>query len=206
VAATRLFVATRNAKKLRELAERLLGANVRLVGAGDVPGVPEVDETGATFEENAHLKAVSASLHTQMLSLADDSGLEVDALGGAPGVKSARYASTGPGNASDEANRAKLLVELAGVDAPRRTARFRCAIAVARGGKVLLQSTGTVEGRILSEERGDGGFGYDPLFVPTGFDRTFAEMTGAEKAAISHRARAIAALAPGLQRLLSALD
>lgn len=199
-----LLVATTNAKKLAELVELLAGAPVRIVGSGDVAGLPEVEESGITFEENAALKATSASAASGFLALADDSGLEVDALGGAPGVRSARYAAAegAAANASDAANRAKVLRELAGVPAARRTARFRCAIAVARDGKVVLRAAGAVEGTILERERGTGGFGYDPLFVPRGHDRTFAEMSSHEKAALSHRGRALAALRHGLLTLL----
>lgn len=198
-----LFVATTNRKKLRELIDLLSDLPVEVIGATDAHGLPDVAETGATFDENAALKAVSAARHTGMLSLADDSGLEVDALGGAPGVHSARFASTGGGNASDEANREKLILQLRGVPPARRTARFRCAIAIGRDGIVILRASGAVEGAILEAERGAGGFGYDPLFVASGQDRTFAEMSAAEKATLSHRARAIAALKPQLQQLLS---
>src|SRR5262245_30578719 len=205
----RLLVASGNPKKRRELMELLAGAPVEVIGPEVFPNLPDVEETGATFEANADLKAVSASAHAGILALADDSGLEVDALGGRPGVHSARYASEGAANASgtanaggaanasDEANRAKLLRELAGVPEERRTARFRCAIAVARGGKVVLRSAGAVEGRILEAERGSGGFGYDSLFVPRGHERTFAELSSQEKASLSHRGRALAALRPG---------
>jgi XTP/dITP diphosphohydrolase len=189
-----LLVATTNKKKLVEIEEALRGLDVELRTLADVKGAPEVDETGATFEENAALKAAALSTHSGLLTLADDSGLEVDALGGKPGVHSARYASAGPGNASDAANRAKLLTELAGVPTARRTARFRCAIAVARGGDVVLRSEGAVEGTILTEERGAGGFGYDPLFVPEGLDKTFGELPAAVKQSVSHRGRALRAL------------
>lgn len=187
--------------------ELLAGAPFEIVGAGDIsPPLPEIEETGATFDENAALKAQAASLHSGMLTLADDSGLEVDALGGSPGVLSARYATDNNKNASDGANRKKLLFALRDVSAPARSARFRCAIAVARGGKVILTSTGAVEGNIIETERGTGGFGYDPLFVPSGFDRTFAEMSTSEKAAISHRARALASLKPRLVELILTLS
>jgi XTP/dITP diphosphohydrolase len=197
-----LLVASGNPKKRRELAELLARAPVEIVGIEAFPNFPEIEETGATFEANADLKALAASRHAGILALADDSGLEVDALAGAPGVRSARYASEGPGNATDEANRAKLLRELEGIPNDRRTARFRCAISVALGGKVVLQTSGVVEGRILGAERGAGGFGYDPLFVPAGHARTFAEMDSQEKAALSHRGRALADLRPRLLALL----
>lgn len=199
-----LFVASTNKKKLAELLKLLDGAPVRLVNPADITNLPEVEETGETFEANAQLKAVSASLATGMLALADDSGLEVGALRGAPGVRSARYASTGPENASDEANRNKLLLALRGVPAAERTARFRCAIAVAFAEIVVIRAAGVVEGSITTEERGAGGFGYDPLFVPFGFTKTFAEMEAAEKAHISHRGRALAELKPRLLEYLTA--
>jgi XTP/dITP diphosphohydrolase len=209
-----LLIATTNAKKLAELEEALAGLPVRLVGLDSFAGLAEVAETGATFEENAALKAVGVASQAFMLTLADDSGLEVDALDGRPGVRSARYASTGDANATDAANRAKLLAELRGVPAAKRTARFRCAIAVARGEEVVLTAAGAVEGRILEAERGSGGFGYDSLFVPlletqqngmsqiTAAERTFAEMPAEEKLALSHRGRAIAALRPQLLTFL----
>lgn len=200
-----LFVATTNKKKLGELVQLLSDTSIRIVSPADFPGLPEVDESGTTFAENAQLKAVSASLHTRLLSLADDSGLEVDALGGAPGVHSARFAATGKDNASDEANRTKLLKELSNIAAPQRTARFRCAIAVAFHGKVVLQSSGSVEGIIIDRERGTGGFGYDSLFVPNGFVETFAELSAMQKSKISHRARALAGLRPQLLQYINIL-
>ena len=151
-------------------------------------------ETGATFVENAIIKAVAASRLTRGLVLADDSGLEVDALRGAPGVRSARYAGD---NADDAANRARLLRELAQLSAQRtteekaRTARFRCAMALARDGTVVAAVEGVIEGAIIDAERGANGFGYDSLFVPRGFAQTFAELSAPEKNRISHRAMAL---------------
>ncbi|MFN0204773.1 MAG: non-canonical purine NTP pyrophosphatase [Planctomycetota bacterium] len=223
--AASLFIASTNKKKLAELVQLFAGTGVRIVSSADFPELPEVDETGSTFAENAQLKAVSASVYTGLLSLADDSGLEVDALAGAPGVRSARFAATGGGKASDEANRTKLLKELANVSVTNRTARFRCAIAVALRGKVVLQSSGVVEGMIIERERGTGGFGYDSLFVPVGFVKTFAELSPAEKEGqekegqspfhngdsppsitgtvpLSHRARALASVKPQLLELM----
>lgn len=204
----KLFVNSGNKKKLKELLELLGGSEIELIHPGDLPGMPEVAETGSTFEENATIKAVAASLHSGLVSLADDSGLEVDALGGAPGVRSARFAADlgdvdpRTGNASDAANRIKLLYELRAVPAGRRTARFRCAIAVARDGKLVLQSTGAIEGSILLEEHGAGGFGYDPLFVPEGHTTSFARMSPEEKSSISHRARALTNIKNSLLELL----
>jgi XTP/dITP diphosphohydrolase len=201
-----LVVVSANRKKLAELLSLTADLPVCLRSALEFPDLPPVKETGLTFAENAALKAVSASRATGLLALADDSGLEVDALGGAPGVHSARYAATGQGNATDAANRAKLLEALRGVPPVRRAARFRCALAVAREGNVVLRAEGSVEGTILSEERGSGGFGYDPLFLPAGSARTFAEMEAEEKARFSHRARAIEALKPRLRELLASFE
>ncbi|MBL8694802.1 MAG: RdgB/HAM1 family non-canonical purine NTP pyrophosphatase [Planctomycetes bacterium] len=201
-----LLVASSNKKKLAELVEFLRATPVTLRSLADVPAIPEPAETGATFAENAEIKARAYSSATGLLTLADDSGLEVDALGGAPGVHSARYAApeTGAaGNADDAANRAKLLRELEPFAPIRRTARFRCAIAVARGSEIVLRAEGRVEGFVINTERGSGGFGYDPLFVPLGHKRTFAEMTSDEKAALSHRGRALRAIQRELLRVLA---
>jgi XTP/dITP diphosphohydrolase len=156
------------------------------------PEITPAEETGATFSENAALKAVGASRFFDGLVIADDSGLEVDALGGAPGVVSARYSGVG---ATDATNRAKLLAELGKTGDAPRAARFHCVIALARGGGVVATFDGAVEGRIMDMERGDGGFGYDPLFVPDGCGQTFAELSAAVKNSLSHRARALAKLA-----------
>ena len=149
-------------------------------------------EDGATFFENARLKALTISRQIAGLILADDSGLEVDSLGGAPGIYSARYAGE---NATDEANRQKLLVELSLLRlGSSRAARFRCSLVLARAGQVLATFEGAVKGQILPEERGRDGFGYDPLFQPDGFEQSFAELSSEEKNAISHRAKAAAKL------------
>lgn len=157
----------------------------------DYPDVPEVDETGETFAENARLKALHAARFTSQLALADDSGLIVDALGGAPGVRSARYAGVeGPGK--DTANNALLLENLASVPPGERTARFVCAIAIAGPDGVLWEGEGSVEGRIGTELRGTAdSFGYDPLFYPLGYDESFDDLAPEEKDRISHRGRAI---------------
>lgn len=170
----------------------MLGGEFALQDLRIHPEIGEVIEDGATFAENARLKAVAISQQLPGLVLADDSGLEVDSLGGAPGVYSARYAGKG---ATDEVNRRKLLEELA-QQAPGSSgaARFHCVLALARGGEVLTTFEGAAEGRIISGPRGEGGFGYDPLFQPNGFKKTFAELLPAEKNAISHRAAAVAQL------------
>ena len=189
----RLVLATRNPGKVAELAHRLDGLGYALVSAADVVGAPHVEETEDTLAGNAALKARALHAHTGTDALADDTGLLVDALGGAPGVHSARYA--GP-QASDADNRVRLLGALAGV--ADRSARFETALALATDAGVRLFS-GVCTGRILDAPRGAGGFGYDALFVPDDGDgRTFAEMTTAEKGRISHRARALDAFVEGM--------
>ena len=185
-----VLVSTRNAHKLVEIRQ-ILGPSFELLDLSCVPALGEVEETGTTFEENAALKALAASAHFDGWVLADDSGLEVDALGGAPGVYSARFSGKG---ANDVTNRAFLLEKLATVPADQRSARFRCVIALARGGEVLGHFSGAVEGAIIQSEKGEGGFGYDPLFVPEGFGETFAELGAETKNRLSHRGRALAAL------------
>jgi XTP/dITP diphosphohydrolase len=187
-----LLLATHNPHKVREFSQ-LLGKNFELFDLTAFPEVAMTEETGRTFEENATLKAIAASRDRRLLVVADDSGLEVDALGGAPGVYSARYAGE---NASDAENIDKLLRELSAqsVAAEKRSARFRCVIALAQNGKMLGTFEGVVEGSIVDPPRGKGGFGYDPVFQPNGFDQTFGEMSPESKNKISHRAQAIAAL------------
>jgi XTP/dITP diphosphohydrolase len=186
----RLLIATKNAHKTAEL-RAMLGPEWDVTDLTAHPEVPAPEETGATFAENAAIKALAASQLFPGLVLADDSGLEVDALGGAPGVRSARYA--GPG-ATDPDNRARLLRELAAVGASgsARMARFRCVLALAQSGQVLATFAGAVEGAILDAEKGDSGFGYDALFVPEGHRETFAQLSSEVKNGLSHRARALA--------------
>lgn len=182
-----LVVATHNPGKAREFAKLLSGLPLEVVGLDAFPPAPVPEETGTTFAENALLKARDAFATTGCLAVADDSGLAVDALDGAPGVYSARYAGE---PADDRANLAKLLDELRDLPAERRTARFVCVLAlVGPHGENLF--TGTCEGILFDAPRGTGGFGYDPIFVPIGHDRTFAEMTAEEKAALSHRGTAV---------------
>jgi XTP/dITP diphosphohydrolase len=183
-------IATRNANKTRELAA-MLGPEWLVEDLAARPDLPEPEENGRTFEDNAIIKAVAASRALPCLVIADDSGIEVDLLGGAPGIRSARYAGE---KASDRQNREHLLAELArlnhAVEEPV-VARFRCVIAVADGGAVLRTFSGTVEGRIVLAEAGEGGFGYDPLFIPDGWSQTFAELDAATKNRLSHRGRAM---------------
>jgi XTP/dITP diphosphohydrolase len=185
----RLLVATHNAKKAVEIAGALAG-QVEVVTLAEHPEIEMPPEDGETFEANARIKAEHAAAILGMPVLADDSGLVVDALGGAPGVRSARYA---PGSDRDRVG--KLLLEMASVPEERRTARFVCAMALARPGARTIVREGTCEGRIGREPRGAGGFGYDPVFTfPDG--RTMAELTLEEKNRVSHRGRAIAAILP----------
>lgn len=193
-----LVLASRNHHKTKELRQ-LLGDDFEVSDLSGYPAIELPDETGATFAENAILKAVSVSKSRDLrnrLVIADDSGLEVDALGGEPGIYSARYAGE---HASDAANIDRLLRELK--DATNRSACFRCVIALVRAGKVIGTFEGFVEGEIVEPPRGKNGFGYDPVFQPTGLDKTFAEMPPALKNRISHRAKAIAALRKALRVL-----
>lgn len=186
----RLLIATKNAHKAQEI-RAILGSDWDVTDLNAHPEVPAPEETGATFAENSAIKAVTASKIFPGYVLSDDSGLEVDALGGAPGVISARYA--GP-QATDADNRARLLRELAAdsVRGKARSARFRCVMCVARDGQVLETFDGAVEGVIINQERGEGGFGYDSLFVPSGYCETFGQLSAEVKNRESHRARALA--------------
>ena len=184
-----LLLATRNQHKTREFAQ-LLGPNFILRDLTNERNLPEVLETGRTFEENAVIKATAISkIFPHEMVIADDSGLEVDALEGAPGVFSARYAGE---NASDRRNVEKLLRELQG--APERSARFGCIIALAKDGELIATVAGEVGGTIAESSCGKNGFGYDPIFVPKGFEETFAELPSDTKNAISHRAKAVSEL------------
>jgi XTP/dITP diphosphohydrolase len=194
----RLLLASANQGKLRELRAILEGLPVELAGLGDVGlgAPPEVEETGDTFLANALLKARAYAAWSGLPAVADDSGLEVDALGGAPGVRSARYA--GPG-AGDQANLDKLLAALAGVPRERRTARFRCAAVLADPQAGEWHAEAAWEGRVLDAPRGEGGFGYDPVFLPDGWELTSAEVDQATKDAASHRGKAFRALRPAIE-------
>jgi XTP/dITP diphosphohydrolase len=192
-----LLLATRNSHKTREFAQ-ILGAQFSVSDLSNLPAVAPVDEHGETFEANAILKAIAASRAQPGLVVADDSGLVVPALNGEPGVRSARYAGA---KASDQENLAKLLKELEGRGVKNRHAHFFCALALARVGEMLATFQGRVDGAIVDLPRGENGFGYDPIFVPTGFDRTFAELGDETKNRISHRARAMAKLREYLTRM-----
>ena len=187
-----LLLATGNAGKVQELRALLHPLGVRVWTPAERGLALEVEEDADTFEGNARKKARAFAQASGLASLADDSGLQVDALDGAPGVFSARYA--GP-DATDEANRAKLLRALADVPDGQRSARFQCALVlVDPAGEVLHRARGVCEGTILRHPRGDGGFGYDPIFVPRGEERSMAELSPAEKNALSHRGAAIRSL------------
>ena len=207
MAAETVVLATRNAAKLRELARILSaedsasqdgGAQIRLAGLDEFPGAPDVPETGATFEENALLKARAIADYTGLPAVADDSGLCVDALNGMPGVLSARWAG---GHGDDQANLELVLAQVADVPDARLGARFVCAAALVAPGPREWVVTGRVEGRLIRAPRGRGGFGYDPIFLPDGFGQTTAEMTAEAKDAISHRGRAFRALTPFIRTL-----
>ncbi|BBZ21247.1 RdgB/HAM1 family non-canonical purine NTP pyrophosphatase [Mycolicibacterium gadium] len=197
---TDLLVATRNRKKLAELHRVLEGAGLSeltLLSLDDVAPFDEAPETGATFEENALAKARDAFRATGIASVADDSGLEVAALNGMPGVLSARWSGR---HGDDAANTALMLGQLADVPDSRRGAAFVSACALVSGvGEVVVR--GEWPGAIVREPRGDGGFGYDPVFLPSGSTRTAAELSPAEKDAASHRGRALALLVPALREL-----
>ena len=196
-----LLVATRNPGKIREL-ESLLGTlPLRLKSLAEFPSVADVDETGATFTENAVLKATGYARQTRLWALADDSGLEVDALYGAPGVFSARYG----GASRSDAERVQLLLdELSRTNDTQRRARFVCVIAVADAdGQVAHEAHGVCEGRIAHAPLGTGGFGYDPVFIPDGYRQTFGELTVEIKQTISHRARAFADASSFLRQRLA---
>ncbi|MBW0292000.1 non-canonical purine NTP pyrophosphatase [Rhodococcus sp. MH15] len=197
----RVLVASRNAKKLKELHRVLDAAGVsgiELVGLDEVPPFPEAPETGATFEENAFAKARDGAAATGMPCIADDSGVEIDALNGMPGVLSARWSGT---HGNDGANTALVLAQLGDVPDERRGAAFvsACALVIPGGDETVVR--GEWRGVIGREPAGDGGFGYDPIFRPDGDTRSAAELTPAEKDAASHRGRALVQLVPALAAL-----
>ena len=190
-----VIVATKNAHKVSEMAALLDGVkNIRLITMKDAGLDCEIEENGKTFKENALIKAREVCRLTGKPAIADDSGLSVDALGGAPGIYSARYASEDGLNASDEANIEKLLENLKEIPGSERTARFVSAVALVFPDGREYCTLGVCEGLITREKRGDGGFGYDPVFFYPAFSKTFGEMTAEEKNSISHRNRAVARL------------
>jgi len=185
----KIIIATGNNGKLNEIREIFEGMELHLQTMREFWNpLPHIEENGTTFAENAQIKADWVFGKTGIWSLGDDSGLAVDALDGAPGIRSARFAGE---NADMDANKAKLLSDLADTAPAQRTARFICALALRIDATTLLTAEGACEGAIISTPRGEGGFGYDPLFIPEGFDRTFGELTSIEKHRISHRGRAL---------------
>ena len=195
-----VVLATRNEGKIRELARILASSDVEVIGLDKFADAPDVPETGATFEENALLKGRAIAAHTGLPSVADDSGLCVDALNGMPGVLSARWAGR---HGDDEANLDLVLAQVSDVPDDRRGAQFVCAAALVLpyqgpGGVTFTEYvvTGQLDGVLIREPRGTGGFGYDPIFLPGGYGVTTAEMTPEEKDAISHRGKAFRAIAP----------
>ena len=198
---SKLVLATGNRKKVVELSLILEPRGIELVGLDQFPHLPPVDETGDTFAANAALKAIATATGTNQWALADDSGLAVDALGGRPGVYSARYA--GP-NCTDADNNTKLLSELEGVPDDQRTAQFVCHLALSDpSGQIRVSVEARCRGRIIRQLRGAQGFGYDPLFLIPEYHKTFAELGLAVKAQLSHRSRALELLLPQLTTLLA---
>lgn len=196
-----LLVATNNPGKLRELRDLLGGLPVALRSLSDLAAFTEIEETGTTFVENACLKASGYAIQTGLPSIADDSGLEVTALDGRPGVLSARYG--GPGSSFAE-KMALLLAEIEKTGDANRVARFVCSIAIADAeGNILHTTQGICPGIIAAAPRGNGGFGYDPLFVPDGFDQTFGELSSTIKGKISHRSRAFQQIMPFLRDFIA---
>ena len=194
----RVLVATSNAGKIRDFAGAARPHGIEIAALPGFASLPAVVEDGLTFEANARKKAEAYSRHAPAeVVLADDSGLEVDALGGAPGVHSARYAAEVPHeaefNTDDEENNARVIREIRGVPHEKRTGRFVCVLAAARDGETLAVFRGTAEGMILDTPRGKNGFGYDPLFYFPSIQKTFAELTAEEKAGYSHRGKAFRA-------------
>lgn len=193
-----LVLATRNRHKVEELSALLRELPVKILSFHDFPDMPDVLEDGTTLTENAIKKASAVASFTGLPSLADDTGLEVEALGGAPGVRSARFAGEPP---NWEENNRKLLSDLNGIGRSGRAAAFRCVVALAVPGERVRTVEGVTRGVILESPRGQGGFGYDPLFLPEGHELTYAEMPSEEKNAVSHRGKAIT----GARRLVMAL-
>lgn len=197
----KILVASHNPGKLKELAELLAGLPIQWVTLDEVGITHEIEETGDTFEANARLKAEGYAQMSSLITLADDSGLEVDALGGEPGVYSARYG--GPGADDDDRNRL-VLEKMRDVPTGKRSARFRCVVAVAVPGDDTLTADGVVEGAVGFEPRGSHGFGYDPIFWMAEYGATLAELGPDIKNRISHRSRAIQAIKPRLEGLIRA--
>lgn len=196
-----ILAATKNLHKIEEFKELLGSKDVNVVSLLDFPDAPDVVEDGATFEENARKKAAESSAFSELPAFADDSGLEVEALNGEPGIRSARYAGEG---ASNDERIKKLLDNMKGQT--NRNARFVCVIALANDGEVVETFKGEIKGTITEAPRGSNGFGYDPVFVPDGYDKTFAELDSSVKNKISHRARAVKAALEFIEDELSTVE
>lgn len=184
----KVVLATRNAGKVREIEDILAPHGFEVISLQEFPEIGEIIEDGSTFKENAMIKATTVAGYTGLIALADDSGLEVDALDGAPGIHSSRFAGE---EKDDQANNRKLLELISDIPAEQRTARFKCVVAIAEPDGWVHLAEGSCEGIIINEPRGEGGFGYDPLFYVPDYDKTFAELDPAIKNKISHRARAL---------------
>jgi len=201
----KVLIATTNPGKFAEIST-MLDADVRWVSLKDFPDIPEVKEDGATFAENARKKAVGYAKQTGLWTLADDSGLMIDALGGQPGVKSARFSGEKETNRKllDHKNMAKVLKLLRGIPKEKRTAKFVCCLCLASPEKILIETQGELAGLIAEKEIGENGFGYDPIFFVPELNKTVAQLTAEEKNVVSHRGDAIRKLKPLLSELLKA--
>ena len=184
----KILLGSKNKGKIQEFQEAFQDSQIEILSLNDFPDCPDAPETGNSFEENASQKALFYQEFTGLPSLADDSGIEVDALGGAPGIYSARYAGE---PANDSANNQKLLENLEGIPSEKRTGRFVCVLALAKNGQIVQLSRGTAEGIVLEAPRGENGFGYDPLFFVPNLKKTMAELSITEKRQISHRGEAL---------------
>ena len=184
----KILLGSKNKGKIQEFQEAFQDSQIEILSLNDFPDCPDAPETGNSFEENASEKALFYQKFTGLPSLADDSGIEVDALDGAPGIYSARYAGE---PANDHANNQKLLENLKGIPSEKRTGRFVCVLALAKNGKIVQLSRGTAEGVVLEAPRGENGFGYDPLFFVPNLKKTMAELSITEKRQISHRGEAL---------------
>ena len=201
----RVVLATRNQGKVtefRRILEEHAAGEIELLGLQDFPEMPDVEESGATFEANALLKAHATAQFTELPAIADDSGICIDYLNGAPGIFSARWAGK---HGDDEANLQKVLRELSGITADKRGAQFRCVVALAHPNGEYIYEEGVMYGEIVDSPRGENGFGYDPIFQPTGFTQTSAQLSAIEKDEISHRGKALRAITGRIAPFLGAL-
>lgn len=201
----RVVLATRNQGKVtefRRILEEYAAGEVDLLGLQDFPDMPDVEESGSTFEANALLKAHATAEFTKLPAIADDSGICIDFLDGAPGIFSARWAGK---HGDDEANLQKVLREMSGITADKRGAQFRCVVALAHPNGEYIYEEGVMHGEIVDSPRGENGFGYDPIFQPTGFTQTSAQLSAIEKDEISHRGKALRAITGRIAPFLGAL-